>query len=298
MTLPAPEGDDDDFWKIALEEEPTSNREKNGAWGDDDDSNGDDTIDGSKPVAYRLPTTQVTLHLESLAASNGIWSPLGADAWYASALLASMVLTNKIPMLPSTKTVLELGSGAVGLSGLACAVAMARKENMDDHHRIILSDNDPPVLERLKLNAERNLDAILSSASTPDALLDIQVQHLDWNEECDESSPFRNSIDLVIGSELVYTQETAEACSKLLKQLLLNNNQRVDIWVVQVTDRYGWLDVVVPRLKSLQHVSVVSVPISSDTHELAASMIPTGGILDRYAYGAFHIQRQTSGLDS
>ncbi|KAL3934143.1 MAG: hypothetical protein SGBAC_010074 [Bacillariaceae sp.] len=313
MTLPGEqqeeEEEDDDFWKIALEEEPASNREKNGVWDDDDDDddgNESDSgaIDGFKPVAYRLPTTNVTLHLESLPAADGVWSPLGADAWYASAILASMVLTNNVPkiLLPSTKTVLELGSGAVGLSGLACAVAMMmtsfprqEEENMDGSRsrRIILTDNDPPVLEKLKWNTKRNQDAILAASTSSKPIdLDIKVQHLDWNEKCDES--FRNSIDLVIGSELVYTQETGEACSRMLEELLLNNssssssnnnnNNNIDIWVVQVTDRYGWLDVVVPHLESLKGISVDSVPISSDTHALAATMIPMGGTLDRHAY--------------
>lgn len=282
--------EDDDFWKIALEDEPASNRNKNGIWDDDSD---DDVGVSRKPVAYRLPTTDhTTLHLESLAASDGVWSPLGADAWYASALLATMVLTNDIPiLLPSTKSVLELGSGAVGLSGLACAFAMARKEKMEGRHKVILTDNDPPVLEKLKLNAERNQDRILlsSDANKRRVDLDIVVQRLDWNEECDES--FRHSIDLVIGSELVYTQETGEACSRMLEGLL-KNSPHVDIWVVQVTDRYGWLDIVVPHLQSLEDVSVVSVPISSDTHTLASSLIPMGGTLDRHAYGAFRIHKR------
>lgn len=297
MTLPGEQEEDDDFWKIALEEEPTSNREKNGVWDDDDDDDESDSdaIDGMRPVAYRLPITNVTLHLESLPAADGVWSPLGADAWYASALLASMVLTNNVPkiLLPSTKTVLELGSGAVGLSGLACAVAMmmtrTEEENMDGrrHRRIILTDNDPPVLEKLKWNTQRNQDAILAASTSSKPIdLDIQVQHLEWNENCDES--FRNSIDLVIGSELVYTHETGEACSRMLEELLTNNNN-IDIWVVQVTDRYGWLDIVVPHLECLKEVSVDSVPISNDTHALAATMIPMGGTLDRHAYGAFHI---------
>ena len=285
--------EDDDFWKIALEDEPVNNRDKNGVWEDDSDSD-DAMAVASKPVAYRLPTTnQTTLHLESLAASDGIWSPLGADAWYASALLATMVLTNEIPsvLLPSTRTVLELGSGAVGLSGLACAIAMARNENATGRHKIILTDNDPPVLDKLRLNTERNIDTILSCRSKLEVELDIAVHHLDWNEECDE--PFRHSIDLVIGSELVYTQETGQACSKMLEGLL-KNNPNVDIWVVQVTDRFGWLDIVVPRLESLEDVSVVAIPISSDTHTLAASMIPFGGTGDRHAYGAFHIQKGTT----
>jgi predicted nicotinamide N-methyase len=282
-------GEDDDFWLIALEADSSAEKERLIEVEDDEC-----LPDGVKSVAYPLPTTDIVLHLESLGAAVGVWSPLGADAWYASALLTGMLLTNEVNILSTRNetahlVVLELGSGAVGLSGLACAVALGRKKEFTSKCKVILTDKDPPVLEKLRWNVTRNKETILSSNS--DIKMEISVQHLDWNDGCDET--IRDSVDLVIGSELVYSQETAMACSKLLEDLL-TNKKCIHIWVVQVTDRYGWLDIVVPRLEAVKGVSVVALPISSDAHDLASSMLSTGGTLDRNAFGAFCISNKAA----
>jgi predicted nicotinamide N-methyase len=281
--------EDDDFWIIALEADSTADKERLNE--DDDD---ECFQDGGKCVAYRLPTTDILLHLESLGATVGAWSPLGADAWYASALLTGMLLTNEVNILSTRNekaqlVVLELGSGAVGLSGLACAVAFGRKKEFTSKCKVNLTDRNPPVVEQLRWNVMRNQEMIHSSNS--DIKMDISVQHLDWNDGCDET--IRDSVDLVIGSELVYTQVTAMACYKLLEDLLTNKKGR-HIWVVQVADRYGWLDIVVPRLEAVKGVSVVAAPISSDAHDLASSMISTGRPLDRHAFRAFCVSNKAA----
>lgn len=280
---------DDEFWKVALEADPAVAKER--LMGEDDADFDDGLHDGGKIIAYRLPTTDIVLNLESLAATDGIWSPLGADAWYASALLASMLLTNECSIWQTRNdlgdfVVLELGSGAVGLSGLACAVALGRRKEGKARCKVILTDNDLPVLEKLRSNVSRNEEAVLSIS---DQTMEISVQHLDWNDGCDES--LIAAVDLVLGSELVYTEETAIACCNLLESLL-NTKCGMDIWIVQVTDRYGWLDIVVPRLESVKGVSILPVPISADAHKLASSMMPMGGAMDRYAYGAFCISNK------
>ena len=287
--------DNDDFWNIALSEESVKDASFQSQDEDVDDE--EDYYDSKENSAvakftkYHLPTTDVTLRLQSLPSTDGVWSPLGADAWYASALLASLLLTTTTIEDDNKDNndcvVLELGSGAVGLSGLACAVALANqmKKSMTKA-KVILTDNDATVLKALQRNVETNREAILALCDT----VQVEVQHLDWKDGFHSlgSSP----LDLVIGSELVYTKDTAIALCHLLEELLMDNNhQRLKICVVQVTDRFGWLDIVLPHLESIDGVIIRSESISSDIHDLACTMIPMGGTLDRHAYGAVWIQR-------
>ena len=119
--------------------------------------------------------------------------------------------------------------------------------------------------------------------------LDVEVDAWDWNEELPASGSLCDDVVLVIGSKLVYTQETAEACVQLLLRLR-NNHPAVEIWIVQVTDRLGWWDIVVPTLEN-NHVVVKSIPILLQHHEMASTMVPMGGTLDRHVYGAFCIHQ-------
>lgn len=287
--------DNDDFWNIALSEESVKDAFFQSQDEDVDDKEEDHDSEEISAVAkftkYHLPTTDVTLRLQSLPSTDGVWSPLGADAWYASALLASLLLTTTNIEDDNNDhddcVVLELGSGAVGLSGLACAVALATqtKQSMTKA-KVILTDNDATVLKALQRNVETNREAILALR---DKEVQVEVQHLDWK---DGFHSLGSSLDLVIGSELVYTKDTAVALCHLLEELLMDNNHRhLKICVVQVTDRFGWLDIVMPRLESIDGVTIRSESISSDIHDLACTMIPMGGTLDRHAYGAVWIQR-------
>jgi predicted nicotinamide N-methyase len=276
----------DDFWRIALD----SAEERREIFKPVDDEDDQDlralVIKTHKPFPYHLPIMNITLNLTSLAATEGVWSPLGADAWYASALLTNMLLTNNNIFPEATYsnslTVLELGSGAVGLSGMACAVALNLSKTYENC-KVVLTDNDAPVLETLRWNVERNQKTITETGN-----VEVCVQHLDWNDDC--SDDFRDSIDLVIGSELVYTKETALACFSLLEQLL-ENKKFTEVWVVQVTDRFGWLDIVLPKLKAIG-AHIREIPISCHVHDLACAMISMGDAIDREAYGGFCISRK------
>ena len=118
------------------------------------------------PTTNNTKSTLV-LELQSLPENDGILSQVGADAWYSSAILASMMLYQQQPqqqpppteeeednddddpslvssvltklllldcddnnntIINSTLNILELGSGAVGLSGLACYVALQQRQ--------------------------------------------------------------------------------------------------------------------------------------------------------------------------
>ena len=312
--------DNDDFWNIALSEplqEFGNKKQQQEEEENDESSSSSFDVSQSKAKLYRLPTTDITLKLQSLPSANGVWSPLGADAWYASAVLASLLLSRRDLCGGSNKkksannnncVILELGSGAVGLSGLACAVALARS-NTCKKGTVILTDNDPLVLNTLRANVEHNMERICSLSGNDgnninnnnnnNNNIEILVRNLDWNDgygddtasSSSSSTTTTTTVDLVIGSELVYTVETANALCNLLEEMLLESPS-IKIWIVQVTDRFGWMDIVVPRLESLQGVTVQSYAISSDIHDLACTMIPMGGTLDRHAYGAFCISKK------
>jgi predicted nicotinamide N-methyase len=272
------ENDLDGFWQIALDS--TSE----GPWRDEDDSDKDGDEDSARISFYRLPTTNITLQAQPLPATDGIWSPVGAAAWYSSALLATILLVEDVetgsifPKHCSKPVILELGSGAVSLSGLACAIALGRHF---EQATVLLTDNDSPVLDQLKVNVDRNQKHFPKH-------VDIQVQSLDWNDS-DSLDSSVLSLDLVIGSELVYTQETATACTDQLVHLL-ERHPKLRVVIVQVTDRFGWNEILVPRLESVG-ARISQLSLSSETHELASTMIQFGGAFDDFTYGAFVIEQ-------
>ena len=381
-------------------------------------------------VAYGETKTQpsnasVTLELAPLGITeDGIMGPVGGDAWYASALLTTMILQdfNNItknkdfedgadeqgdkdttllqPQLQLQKLfsraqrrklacggdgggtrsssddksknkskscfkVLELGSGAVALPGISCAVALETIRRMRQHQKmqqqqqvhkqqqnqtgcnddkkggglfdddkdddffpcwqVYLTDNDPDILEQLERNVQHNMSKILPPPFIPPHVdvddeqnhkqqhseqdnwnlkneSPVKVFHLDWDvlndndddEDSDDDDNNNNKIldgvDLVIGSELVYTESTGRALLKILK-LILRTNPNVVIWIVQVFDRYGWTEIVLPGLDndSSVHIELYdTIPI--DIHQVASTLIPMGGTLDRYAFGAVCIK--------
>jgi hypothetical protein len=174
------------------------------------------------------------------------------------------------------RTIIELGSGAVGLSGFVCALALDAYDyhhhhNNNNNHKnqpsnngghttwkVLLTDNDARVLEQLERNLKANHDALLASRRTNN--VHIEVMAWDWKDD-HPTTPHNNNnnnnnnklvqpddqdhdVVLVIGSELVYTKETATACANLMVRLL-QQYPDIEIWIVQVADRYGWWDIVV-----------------------------------------------------
>lgn len=300
--------DNDGFWAIALDD---NHRHEWQCRDDDDESEEVDTTI-ARAVTYRIPNlgddgSQAILRLRPLPPSDGIWSHVGADAWYSSALLASLLLSkpdeenhesfrhpfttmfaSRSPNKSTCNTILELGSGAVGLSGFVCALALQQQlnsmhlKNNKSKWKVLLTDNENPVLEQLQNNLDQNQSTILPYNAT----IDVQVASWDWNDDHPTNGLLpTDEVVLVIGSELVYTRETADACVNLLLRLL-EQYPSVEIWIIQVTDRFGWSEIVIPTLLKNQ-ICVDSVPIPIELHDLAATMIPMGGTLDRHSFGAY-----------
>ena len=289
----------DEFWTIALSDETPPNNGRH-------EENDEDPFLDSPQVAQRLKTYSlpdgITLTVSCLPQREGIWSPLGAQAWHASSLLASyLIIAHRDDdlvhiVLETIKsgnkhvTVLELGSGAVGLSGMTLATVL---ENTNCHSASVLLTDLPHdgILENLQDNVNRN-----KVSSFPN--IDVQVQPLDWRDYirgCAETVPSLPPLDLVIGSELVYTEETARCCAAIVTRLL-KDNPKLLIVIIQVMDRPGFeLHFLQPLLNDFE--IRIQQPIDAELHEVATRIVASagdqvGGTLDRFAYGICWVRRK------
>jgi predicted nicotinamide N-methyase len=255
--------EEDAFWAIALSTEP---RHRN--FSDADDNDDDDFCDSNTAV-YRVE--DVDLHLSSLPESSGAWSPVGAQIWHASAVLACLPFN-----FDSFHTVLEIGSGAVGLSGLALAVRMKEQSKL-----MILSDVDEGIMDQLQSNVNLNTAKVLGDKQDAIHIAQVQVEEIDWRAAAaiDVLPP----LDLIVGSELVYTDETSAACALLLKNLLARNRQ-ARVVIIQVFDRPGWSEFL--SFLSDKAIRIVQ-PLPPEWHDRAVKMIRKEalGTLSRDDYG-------------
>ena len=307
----ATEGDDEDeFWQLALHP-----NEKE-AFRAESDSDGEET---SRSITYNVPWKGgiFPLKLSPLPDRDGIWSPLGAQAWHASSLLVAYLLQHlnieeekgndasneeKPRSLlsqhldswladspkQSSFTALELGSGAVGLAGIVLGLLLG--EHLQRPPTVILTDNEPNVLRNLQKNVHQTLDHWKEKEID---LPNFRVEHLDWNDY--SSHQHTSSLQLVIGSELVYTQETtAHACAQVVLSIL-HQHPDVLVFILQVTDRDGWKNVFLPALRGHADIKVVEEPMEDfSLHQVGSQLIPPGGTLDRFAFGGCFIFSKSS----
>jgi Lysine methyltransferase len=312
---------DDAFWKIALrghDEPPSSHSSDDG--NPRSETHDDEECDFSGVASLYelrfLPYDPVRLRLAPLPLVDGVLSPLGSEAWYGSALLVAMLLMtdleeNRIQRHldncdqrgTGALNALELGSGAVGLSGLALGLLLARYQSQIDNNdsgearqnfqsRVLLTDNDPSVLRQLEVNVRFNVDNIRKNYPGI-TLPEFIVHHMDWNDDCScnlgggdglgAAGSRQSSLQLVVGSELVYTTETAHACAKIVLRLL-KENPDVLVAIVQVADRDGWDSDFLPILRRAPGICVQEEsPIQTNAailHEAASKLIQHGGTLD------------------
>lgn len=309
----------DEFWEIQLDQSGFYGSLGSG----NDDSDNSCVEQTSDSREFRLATNaraysflwgvdshdgasccSVDLRLSSLPMWTGSFSPLGADPWYGSALLASLLLhsgrsfgNNTVPnsrlqdhiargcTRQHPMRVLELGSGAVGISAFAAALSILQGRSSWNHSKdgiideVVLTDNNLEVLQQLKYNtdvAARAFDEMACSSSLSAHVPNMRVQKLDWSDDFHEIdlAPFQ----LAIGAELVYTPSTARACFKVVQKLLRCNSD-ILIVVVQVSDREGWRDTFLSRLESIGAL-VVTEQLPVEIHDHAAKFVEQGGTLN------------------
>ena len=238
-----------------------------------------------------------------------MWSPLGAHAWYGSALWSCYATSSQIDQpndSPLTRlltqrrsiTALELGSGAVGLAGIVLAWKLAQNSTQttteysttlcicQQKSRVILSDCETKLVRQLQRNVRAN-----SHVFEPN--VDCTVVQLDWNDVGDAELPLDNQpLDLIFGSELVYTPNTATACRDCIVHLTQQYPNAL-VCIVQIVDRPGWLDIFVPGLQQ-QGLHVRQATVDAEVDALAQQLLPRGGSLDRFAFGILYASRNES----
>ena len=267
------------------------------------------------------PCRGITLELTplSLLTQQGEQNPVGAQGWFASAVLSSLLLLDwRHPILKrdmeqlvsttvktscenidSPRTVLELGSGAISLVGMAMTWILAqyqqehRKREPDWDaaknalwtSRVLLTDNNSKCLAQLQINAEHVRTGIQeyfdASTYNINTFPDLQLRPLEW-DNYDKLQPVLDvenagTVDFVLGAELVYTSTGAEICSYQVTKIL-NQNPSAVFWLAQYP-RDGWLQVLkialerqLPRRLNLQ--SYDPTEIHPNVHALAQRLMP------------------------
>lgn len=291
LKMTKPFGEDDEFWALALmsTEDRTSHR-----IGDDEGETYIDEVHSSQRLkTYSLPCG-ITLAVSSLPQNEGIMSPLGAQAWHASSLLAAHLVLHKDELFKNMSNshdfnCLELGCGSVGLSGMTLA-AVLNGICCIIHASVWLTDlPDDGILDNLRKNVIRN------EAMFPNVTL--RVEPLDWVDFTTNnvSVPTLPPLDLVIGSELVYTEETAVACAAVVTRLL-QDNPNLLVVIIQVMDRPGFETNFLPLLQKNFDVRIQQ-PLDAELHEAASRIVASVGdqlcgTLDRFAFGSCWIKRR------
>ena len=288
--------EEDDFWRVAMSGDETALSDRHYDETDDESSRTGQQAPSLK--TYLFPNG-VTLEVSTLPETQGIFSPLGSQAWHASLLLASYLISRQDfifenSLLPGNIiTALELGSGAVGLSGLTLAAVLGK---ICPSANVLLTDlPEYGILTNLQDNVTRNQTAFPN--------VNVQVQPLNWMDysASNTSVPHLPPLDLVVGSELVYTRETATACAAVVTRLLQDNPMLV-VLIVQVMDRPGFKTHFLPLFQEQFHVRI-DHPLNENLHDMASEIVASSaevqhlaGSLDRSAYGACWIRQNANHL--
>lgn len=98
-----------------------------------------------------------------------------------------------------------------------------------------------------------------------------------------------SSLQLVIGSELVYNNVTAHACTDMIYSIV-ERNPSILIIIIQISDRDGWSNIFIPRLRQNDQLIVEEITLlDSMLHERASKLVPFGGTLNREDYTLCYI---------
>lgn len=211
-------------------------------------------------------------------------------------------LLNKLQstLQDSSVTVLELGSGAVGMAGLVLAWCFQQQQQQQQHttkgqkRRVILTDYEHHVLRQLKRNVSCNAHLWQTEDENDNAAICVDVNFLDWGQPPTDWHAYLGlvadqAIDLIIGSELVYTPENAVACRDCVLSLTQQFPAAL-VCIVQIVDREGWQNIFLPGLQEAGlYVTEHSVDVDCDA--AASAMMKRGGSLDRFDFGICYISR-------
>jgi hypothetical protein len=258
--------DEDAFWQLALEPHLSEIQMLEGEYKDLDEEIG--------RSSYRL-NNFATLSLTSTAISS-INTAVGSNIWHASSVLAELPLR-----ISEISTILELGSGAVGLGGMGLAT------KMDAGDVVLLSDiYCNGILDCLKANVNYNQSLFACR---------VEAIELDWSRnELPLNVP---QLDLVVGSEVIYTQETSRLMANVVS-LLLQHSRNAHVIILQVMDRPGWSDFVI-EISASYNVSILQ-PLPPEWHEAGVKLMAAqiaSGTLARLTYGLCWIRNMDNESD-
>ena len=218
----------------------------------------------------------------SLLTQQGEQNPVGAQGWFASAVLSSLLLLDwrhpalkkDLERLVSTnatssniscpRTVLEIGSGTISLVGMTLTWILAQHQQdslakqqlqVDDTHnaewksRVVLTDNNPQCLDQLEINADtvRNGLQRYFNTTTYDTstLPDLQVKPLDWENHDQTQSVVdveNNGSIDIILGAELVYTSTGAGLCSHQIAKILKQNPRAVLWLAQYP-RDGWLHV-------------------------------------------------------
>lgn len=146
------------------------------------------------------------LHLHEMVEEEDI-EGTGTLIWSAGVRLSQHIVKNRTQELKGAR-VLDLGSGT-GIVGISAACLGAH---------VMLTDTRD-ILPQIMENVEQNGELVEAAGGS------ATVQELDWNAPDDEV--LDQDYDWVFGSDVTYTEEALLPLAKLLRQIVLTNEQCV-----------------------------------------------------------------------
>lgn len=129
--------------------------------------------------------------------STAVNDETGHVAWQAMPVLCHFILSERGQQLIQNARVMELGAG-IGVPGLLAARVC---------RELILTDSNEAVVERLRRNVELNVETMSCSADG------VRVVNVAWGADSlpPEHVIPRHSVDVVLGSDVVYSASSARA---------------------------------------------------------------------------------------
>lgn len=196
----------------------------------DDDSKVSEPIDISKITWRRKICMLNVVELDICTVAYGGTFGSGRKIYHASEIFASWLLISKYSRSFYDKVVFELGCGCSGLPGIATSISGAKQVNY--------VDNDILALLELRSNLSMNLntinDAIVRNGFQKYSIEcgrddghSFLVHHLAWTDIINASGAFKNQVDMIIGSEIIYDGCNKHELATTIHSILGDNGEFV-----------------------------------------------------------------------